>query len=580
MLSGTVAKVAAITTATATAVAGFSVASSNVDHDTGHVVNSAYVAYCKRKLHKEQTTSADGSNHPWVKKAEEIAADDSHGYDQTHRELNPDVDCSSFVYYAIRNTGIDVGSTPFNTYSETAALTKAGFEEHDYNQSELQEGDILLRDGHTEIYVGNNQTVGAHQNENGGITGGQEGDQTGHEVSVENLSGHWDSYFRYTKDTPAQSDQASDSRTEQTVSQSSGDMTSNGLVVAKKLAAKGLSKAAVAGVLGNLQLESGINPKQAQIGGGGGFGLAQWTPRSKIRAWLDANGMTDVSDDDLEGQATMLASEATRKSAWAGHDTEYDDWKSTSDPKKAAVDFRAGYERAGVPNDALREQYAQDWYDNKLDDMTFTGVATDEANTITVSASDLAQCVAQASDESDSSSDSSAQYGSAGGAPTDHQRDFSWMCDSMKVCKAGDFGTFASGAYGYQCVWYAWTRLKMLHPGNWSMVMGDGGAIWSNARGQSGWQVDQTPHPGDGMSGTSSPFAAGTHVAVVEEVKSDASGWKIRVSEGNLWHDSAAAPCYYGASDGCWNSYRGDRWFTKNQIDGTDIHFFRRTDWK
>ena len=337
----------------------------------------------------------------------------------------------------------------------------------------------------------------------------------------------------------------------------------------------------MAGVLGNLQLESGINPKQAQIGGGGGFGMAQWTPRSKIRTWLDANGMSDVSDDDLEGQTSMLAAEITNISAWAGHNTEFNEWKTTDDPQTAATDFRAGYERAGVPNDELRRKYAKDWYDNKLGDMTFTGVASDGDKVESVADATLAECVLETSaTSSDKSGDDDAKWGEVGGAPTDERRDFSWMCKAMQVCKAGDYGTFASGAYGYQCVWYAWTRLKMIHPGNWSMVMGNGGEIWKNVQSVSGWQADTTPHPGDGISGTSSPFAYGTHVAVVEEVKPDASGWKIRLSEGNMHHDAAAAPCYYGATDGCWVSYRGNRWFTKADLAGTDVHFFRRTDWK
>ena len=581
MLPETAAKVAAVATATAALVTVTSVTSTDVSNDTGHTVDSAVIAMCRRKLAKQRNTSADGTDHPWVKKGEEIAADDSHGYDQRNRRLNPDVDCSSFVWYSLHQTGIDAGSAPFNTNSETTALASAGFEKHDYNQSEIKEGDILLRSGHTEIYIGNTKTVGAHPNEKGGITGGEPGDQTGHEVSVENLSGSWDSYFRYTKDTPAKTDQAADSRNEQTVAQSSSDMDHNGLYVAKRLASKGLSKAAVAGVLGNLQLESGINPKQAQIGGGGGFGMAQWTPRSKIRTWLDANGMSDVSDDDLEGQTSMLAAEITNISAWAGHNTEFNEWKTTDDPQTAATDFRAGYERAGVPNDELRRKYAKDWYDNKLGDMTFTGVASDGDKVESVADATLAECVLETSaTSSDKSGDDDAKWGEVGGAPTDERRDFSWMCKAMQVCKAGDYGTFASGAYGYQCVWYAWTRLKMIHPGNWSMVMGNGGEIWKNVQSVSGWQADTTPHPGDGISGTSSPFAYGTHVAVVEEVKPDASGWKIRLSEGNMHHDAAAAPCYYGATDGCWVSYRGNRWFTKADLAGTDVHFFRRTDWK
>ena len=47
----------------------------------------------------------------WVSWAKNIADDDSHGYSQTHRNGNPDYDCSSFVYYALKHAGLDVGSS-------------------------------------------------------------------------------------------------------------------------------------------------------------------------------------------------------------------------------------------------------------------------------------------------------------------------------------------------------------------------------------------------------------------------------------------------------------------------------------
>lgn len=174
------------------------------------------------------------------------------------------------------------------------------------------------------------------------------------------------------------------------------------------------------------------------------------------------------------------------------------------------------------------------------------------------------------------------EVGKVGGAPTVAQSDFSWMCTQMKVCKAGDYGDIASGNWGYQCVWYAWTRLAMIHGyEGWTRVSGDGGQIWSNLQGKPGWTVDQTPHPGDGVSAThdqAPKFAGTTHVAVVEEVQDDPSGWKIRVSEGNMHHGSGAAPCYYQGTKGCWNSYQGSRWRTKAEIGG--VHFFRNAAWK
>lgn len=121
--------------------------------------------------------NASGSTS-WVSWAKNIADDDSHGYSQTHRKGNPDYDCSSFVYYALKHAGLDVGSSAFNTSSEGAALEKAGFERHDWAKvSDLQTGDVVWSSSHTEIYIGDGRFVGAHHDENGGVTGPKAGDR-------------------------------------------------------------------------------------------------------------------------------------------------------------------------------------------------------------------------------------------------------------------------------------------------------------------------------------------------------------------------------------------------------------------
>lgn len=62
----------------------------------------------------------------------------------------------------------------------------------------MQRGDILLRrsngSGHTEIYLGNNQNVGAHSSRENPQTG----DQTGTEIDVcAYYYGNWTGVFRY-----------------------------------------------------------------------------------------------------------------------------------------------------------------------------------------------------------------------------------------------------------------------------------------------------------------------------------------------------------------------------------------------
>ena len=135
----------------------------------------------------------------------DIANDDTHGYSQLKRTSLIDFDCSSMVYYGLLNSGFttnELGGTPFTTHYEREILKKAGFTEIALNPSNLntlQKGDILWREGHTEVYIGGNMTVGAHRASNKGISDGQYGDQDGGEISVVNIANDWQYAYRYER---------------------------------------------------------------------------------------------------------------------------------------------------------------------------------------------------------------------------------------------------------------------------------------------------------------------------------------------------------------------------------------------
>lgn len=111
--------------------------------------------------------------------AEQIAADDRHGYSQVHRN-SPDYDCSSFV-----GTALSKADFPVSIYSTTRnlgeQLEKAGFVKC---EKPWKRGDIHLAAGHhVTMSVDASHIVHASQSENGGIDG-QTGDQTGKEICV------------------------------------------------------------------------------------------------------------------------------------------------------------------------------------------------------------------------------------------------------------------------------------------------------------------------------------------------------------------------------------------------------------
>ena len=142
----------------------------------------------------------------YVEWAIRTANNDAVGYSQSHRQLNPDVDCSSFVFYSVYYNGFasKLGtSSPFSTLTEVSVLKKCGFTATSFvNMESLQPGDILWYRrngaGHTEIYIGNGLMVGAHDSEINGVDYPEGGDQTGQEVSIKAFSNpNWMMVLRY-----------------------------------------------------------------------------------------------------------------------------------------------------------------------------------------------------------------------------------------------------------------------------------------------------------------------------------------------------------------------------------------------
>lgn len=123
--------------------------------------------------------------------------DNSHGYDQGANRWGPDCDCSSLMYMAAHHAGYNIKTGSGYTGSMRRDFSNAGFKVRNFTSlSDLKPGEILVNEGsHTEMFIGNGQFAGAHINENGGITGGRPGDQTGREVSIGPAyiySGGWD----------------------------------------------------------------------------------------------------------------------------------------------------------------------------------------------------------------------------------------------------------------------------------------------------------------------------------------------------------------------------------------------------
>ena len=140
---------------------------------------------------------------------ENWAQDDRHGYDQAARwGERGDYDCSAAVISAWQGAGVPVKSSGATyTGNMRGPFLRCGFSDVtrdvDLNTGRgLRRGDVLLNyQHHTAMYCGDGKEVEASINENGGVTGGQPGDQTGREFLIRPYRNFpWDTVLRYTGD--------------------------------------------------------------------------------------------------------------------------------------------------------------------------------------------------------------------------------------------------------------------------------------------------------------------------------------------------------------------------------------------
>lgn len=138
---------------------------------------------------------------------------DSHGYSQPNRDgdgttetitlsdgtevsfAGGDRDCSRLVQTCYVVVGVLPRGMHMWTGNEREILAENGFVE--VPLSEAERGDILWREGHTEMYLGDDMQGGARLDEYGGITGPDQGDQTGDEITRSTYRPYtWESCWR------------------------------------------------------------------------------------------------------------------------------------------------------------------------------------------------------------------------------------------------------------------------------------------------------------------------------------------------------------------------------------------------
>lgn len=129
------------------------------------------------------------------------------------------------------------------------------------------------------------------------------------------------------------------------------------------LVGKGLTKRQAAGVVGNLDVESGMDPTISQIGGGPGRGIAQWSVGGRWDTYAGDNLVDFANQRDL-GRWSM---NAQKRFVWfeLSNFSYYGlaDLKNTTTIEGATRVFMNKYEGCGDCHVDRRVQYAKDAFD-------------------------------------------------------------------------------------------------------------------------------------------------------------------------------------------------------------------------
>lgn len=148
---------------------------------------------------------------------------------------------------------------------------------------------------------------------------------------------------------------------------SQADRYVNARYIMQYFKAKGWTLNAVAGMVGNMDAESHVNPgiwEKLTVNTSRGFGLVQWTPATKLINWCEANGLDYT---DIDSQLARIVYELENGLQFYKTDTYPITFKqfstSTQSPEYLAGAFLYNYEQPAVYNTEERQERARLYYD-------------------------------------------------------------------------------------------------------------------------------------------------------------------------------------------------------------------------
>lgn len=276
-------------------------------------------------------------------------------------------DCSSLMAKAMTVGGYFSSNPWFSTDNQPGFMSRAGWIQIDKTGLWLP-GDIVYFSkewsghpyGHTEMVYeggeGKGRTMGAH---------GVSGRSFPNQVSIKS-GWSYASDYQYVFRDPTGTAAAYKWYQDNTALDEYGEeMTGNAYMVFSYFNNLGFSAAAIAGLLGNMQAESSINPGRWQDGTGPGYGLVQWDPATKYTNWADGQGIDrDDADQNGDGQCQYidLGEDVGQWGSYGGYSYTWAEFARLDSWNEATLAFLYQYERPSIPHTENRLTYAEHWY--------------------------------------------------------------------------------------------------------------------------------------------------------------------------------------------------------------------------
>lgn len=144
------------------------------------------------------------------------------------------------------------------------------------------------------------------------------------------------------------------------------EMQINATYIYWYLSSRGWTLNAIAGMLGNFQTESTINPglwQNMAVNVGPAFGLAQWDPYTKYTNWCANNGLDPADMDSALMRIEWELENGGQYDPTPGYPETFAEFKvSTKDPYYLGMAFLLNYERPANQNQPARGEQAEYWY--------------------------------------------------------------------------------------------------------------------------------------------------------------------------------------------------------------------------